>query len=164
MSSALLEALLQQRNKPAGKNHVELTARQPMDQLIALVLGRVLDHNPAIVALECVVQIAERKNIIYIDPAVVGAVCELEAQDAEVRKILPVNAGKALRDNNPQPHEAGRDRGVLSARALPVVFSSDDYVSTIVLEFLGLLRIAFVNLVENELGNFGNVAAVGQHA
>ena len=75
------------------------------------------------------VHAGEPDHVALRDPVVVGRVGEGQRQDAEIGQVLPVDAGEAPGQHHAQAEVARRERGVLAARALPVVVAGDDGVA-----------------------------------
>ena len=88
-------------------------------------------------------QVAQADPVAAADPAAVGRLGECERHDAEADKILPVNAREALGDHQPEPHDRGNQRRVLTTRPLAIVSAGDDGVP-----LLGRGRLARISRVE----------------
>ena len=73
-----------------------------------------------------------RKHAAYRKPVtlrylgIVPGVAEDQGENARVDEVLPVDAGVGKDDDRADAEETRRERGVLPARALPIVLSSDE--------------------------------------
>lgn len=110
---------------------------------------------------ELIAQATELKDIALGQGLVVVLGRELECQDTEVREVLPVDTGQRLGDDDAQTQVARGDHGMFTRGSLTVVLTADDGMTAIVRR--GTRGIGVVDLDVDELGDLGNVAAIGQN-
>src|SRR6185312_17509023 len=109
-------------------------------------------------------KVSQHQNLATLDLIVVRWIGEFKRQDSKIDQILPVDAGKPASKHDAKAEIARRERGMFTARPLPIVAASYDSMTVGARQRFCSLAVGLVHHVEGEFGDFRNVTPVRQHS
>jgi hypothetical protein len=115
----------QEIDQAPGQKHVDLTVGHAVFREVSVACTLIEDVD-LVAALNRLADIRQAQDMFWRDLLPVIRIGKGQGKDAEVDQVLPVNAGKALRDDGFDAEIARANGGMLAALSLAVIAPADE--------------------------------------